>query len=58
MLLNFIVVDASLTGGEIRPLDPPDVISISDTVEDARSRIWFLATSGDPVLAVAARRSG
>ncbi|HEX8828633.1 MAG TPA: branched-chain amino acid ABC transporter permease, partial [Xanthobacteraceae bacterium] len=44
MLQNFIVVDASLTGGEIG-LTVPDVISISDTVNYLIA-LWFMAVSG------------
>jgi branched-chain amino acid transport system permease protein len=41
MLQNFIVVDASLTGGEIG-LTVPDVISVSDTV-NYEIALWFMA---------------
>jgi branched-chain amino acid transport system permease protein len=44
MLQNFIVVDASLTGGEIG-LTVPDVISISDT-KNYEIALWFMAVSG------------
>ena len=44
MLQNFIVVDASLTGGEIG-LTVPDVISISDTT-NYEIALWFMAISG------------
>jgi branched-chain amino acid transport system permease protein len=43
MLQNFIVVDASLTGGEIG-LTVPDVISVSDTV-NYEIALWFMAVS-------------
>jgi branched-chain amino acid transport system permease protein len=43
MLQNFIVVDASLTGGEIG-LTVPDVISASDTV-NYEIALWFMAAS-------------
>jgi len=43
MLQNFIVVDASLTGGEIG-LTVPDVISVSDTV-NYEIALWFMAAS-------------
>src|SRR5580704_2149449 len=44
MLQNFIVVAASLTGGEIG-LTVPDVITISDTV-NYEIALWFMAVSG------------
>src|SRR5581483_11036345 len=44
ILQNFIVVDASLTGGEIG-LTVPDVISISDTTNYLIA-LWFMAISG------------
>jgi branched-chain amino acid transport system permease protein len=44
MLQNFIVVDASLTGGEIG-LTVPDVITISDT-KNYEIALWFMAVSG------------
>jgi branched-chain amino acid transport system permease protein len=44
MLQNYIVVDASLTGGEIG-LTVPDVISISD-VTNYLIALWFMAISG------------
>src|SRR3984957_250529 len=44
MLQNFIVVAASLTGGEIG-LTVPDVISISDTT-NYEIALWFMAGSG------------
>src|SRR5690349_24215960 len=44
MLQNFIVVDASLTGGEIG-LTVPDVISISDAI-NYQIALWFMAISG------------
>jgi len=44
MLQNFIVVDASLTGGEIG-LTVPDVISISDAI-NYEIALWFMAVSG------------
>src|ERR1700758_2115378 len=44
MLQNYIVVDASLTGGEIG-LTVPDVISISDTT-NYEIALWFMAISG------------
>jgi branched-chain amino acid transport system permease protein len=43
MLQNFIVVDASLTGGEIG-LTVPDVISVSDMV-NYEIALWFMAVS-------------
>jgi branched-chain amino acid transport system permease protein len=43
MLQNFIVVDASLTGGEIG-LTVPDVISANDTV-NYEIALWFMAAS-------------
>jgi branched-chain amino acid transport system permease protein len=43
MLQNFIVVDASLTGGEIG-LTVPDVISVSDSV-NYQIALWFMAAS-------------
>jgi len=44
MLQNFIVVDASLTGGEIG-LTVPDVITISDA-KNFEIALWFMAASG------------
>jgi branched-chain amino acid transport system permease protein len=44
MLQNFIVVDASLTGGEIG-LTVPDVITISDA-KNFEIALWFMAVSG------------
>ena len=44
MLQNFVVVAASLTGGEIG-LTVPDVISISDTT-NYEIALWFMAVSG------------
>lgn len=44
MLQNFIVVAASLTGGEIG-LTVPDVISINDKV-NYEIALWFMAVSG------------
>ena len=44
MLQNFIVVDASLTGGEIG-LTVPDVITISDA-KNFEIALWFMALSG------------
>src|SRR3984885_1169267 len=44
MLQNFVVVDASLTGGEIG-LTVPDVITISDTT-NYEIALWFMAVSG------------
>src|SRR6201995_42983 len=44
MLQNFVVVDASLTGGEIG-LTVPDVLSISDT-GNYEIALWFMAISG------------
>jgi branched-chain amino acid transport system permease protein len=44
ILQNFVVVAASLTGGEIG-LTVPDVISISDTV-NYEIALWFMAVSG------------
>src|SRR6201988_3392159 len=44
MLQNYIVVDASLTGGEIG-LTVPDVISVSD-VTNYLIALWFMAISG------------
>jgi branched-chain amino acid transport system permease protein len=43
MLQNFIVVDASLTGGEIG-LTVPDVISVKDSV-NYEIALWFMAAS-------------
>ncbi len=43
MLQNYIVVDASLTGGEIG-LTVPDVITISDT-KNYEIALWFMAIS-------------
>jgi branched-chain amino acid transport system permease protein len=44
ILQNFVVVAASLTGGEIG-LTVPDVISISDTT-NYEIALWFMAVSG------------
>jgi branched-chain amino acid transport system permease protein len=44
MLQNFVVVDASLTGGEIG-LTVPDVLTISDVV-NYEIALWFMAISG------------
>jgi branched-chain amino acid transport system permease protein len=44
MLQNFIVVDASLTGGEIG-LTVPDVMTISDA-KNYEIALWFMAVSG------------
>jgi branched-chain amino acid transport system permease protein len=44
MLQNFVVVDASLTGGEIG-LTVPDVITISDA-KNYQIALWFMAVSG------------
>jgi branched-chain amino acid transport system permease protein len=44
ILQNFIVVDASLTGGEIG-LTVPDVIAVSDKV-NYQIALWFMAVSG------------
>jgi branched-chain amino acid transport system permease protein len=44
ILQNFIVVDASLTGGEIG-LTVPDVLTISD-VRNYEIALWFMAASG------------
>src|ERR1700682_3251305 len=44
MLQNFVVVDASLTGGEIG-LTVPDVITISDA-KNYEIALWFMAISG------------
>src|SRR6202167_918107 len=44
MLQNYVVVDASLTGGEIG-LTVPDVITISDT-KNYEIALWFMAVSG------------
>jgi branched-chain amino acid transport system permease protein len=44
MLQNYVVVDASLTGGEIG-LTVPDVISVSDAV-NYQIALWFMAVSG------------
>src|ERR1700749_3195816 len=44
MLQNFVVVDASPTGGEIGLTDP-DVITISDT-KNYEIALWFMAVSG------------
>src|SRR6201993_488856 len=44
MLQNFVVVDASLTGGEIG-LTVPDVITISDA-KNYLIALWFMAISG------------
>src|SRR5579862_9679262 len=43
MLQNFVVVDASLTGGEIG-LTVPDVITISDA-KNYEIALWFMAIS-------------
>ncbi len=43
MLQNFVVVDASLTGGEIG-LTVPDVITVSDAV-NYQIALWFMAIS-------------
>src|SRR5271163_605938 len=51
MLQNFIVVDASLTGGE-NGLTVPDVISISDTI-NYQIALWFMAISGAILFALA-----
>jgi branched-chain amino acid transport system permease protein len=51
MLQNFIVVDASLTGGEIG-LSVPDVITISDT-KNYEIALWFMAISGAILFALA-----
>src|SRR6202165_5351635 len=44
MLQNFVVVDASLTGGEIG-VTVPDVITISDA-KNYEIALWFMAISG------------
>ncbi len=44
MLQNYVVVDASLTGGEIG-LTVPDVMSVSDVV-NYQIALWFMALSG------------
>src|ERR1700740_1772938 len=44
MLQNFVVVDASLTGGEIG-LTVPDVITISDA-KNYEIALWFMALCG------------
>ncbi len=44
MLQNYVVVDASLTGGEIG-LTVPDVISVSDVV-NYEIALWFMGVSG------------
>src|SRR5579883_935505 len=44
MLQNYVVVDASLTGGEIG-LTVPDVISISDAT-NYEIALWFMGASG------------
>src|SRR5580704_7098526 len=44
MLQNFVVVRASLTGGEIG-LTVPDVITISDSI-NYEIALWFMAASG------------
>ena len=44
ILQNFIVVDASLTGGEIG-LTVPDVIAVSDKINYLIA-LWFMAVSG------------
>jgi branched-chain amino acid transport system permease protein len=51
MLQNFIVVDASLTGGEIG-LTVPDVITISDA-KNYQIALWFMAASGAILFALA-----
>src|SRR5215475_10030477 len=51
MLQNFIVVDASLTGGEIG-LTVPDVITISDSI-NYWIALWFMAISGAILFALA-----
>src|ERR1700753_1591561 len=51
MLQNFVVVDASLTGGEIG-LTVPDVLSISDAV-NYEIALWFMAVSGAILFALA-----
>src|ERR1700735_2952629 len=50
MLQNFIVVAASLTGGEIG-LTVPDVISISDTI-NYEIALWFMAVSATILFAL------
>ncbi len=50
MLQNYVVVDASLTGGEIG-LTVPDVISVSDTV-NYEIALWFMAVSGTILFAL------
>jgi branched-chain amino acid transport system permease protein len=44
MLQNYVVVDASLTGGEIG-LTVPDVITVSDPI-NYEIALWFMAVSG------------
>jgi branched-chain amino acid transport system permease protein len=44
MLQNFVVVDSSLTGGEIG-LTVPDVITINDST-NYQIALWFMAASG------------
>ena len=44
MLQNFVVVDASLTGGEIG-LTVPDVLTISEVI-NYQIALWFMAISG------------
>src|SRR6201995_339845 len=51
MLQNFVVVDASLTGGEIG-LTVPDVLSISEVV-NYEIALWFMALSGAILFALA-----
>ncbi len=50
MLQNFVVVDASLTGGEIG-LTVPDVISVSEVV-NYQIALWFMAVSGGILFAL------
>jgi branched-chain amino acid transport system permease protein len=51
ILQNFIVVDASLTGGEIG-LTVPDVLTISEVV-NYEIALWFMAVSGAILFALA-----
>src|SRR6202453_2216324 len=51
MLQNYVVVDASLTGGEIG-LTVPDVITISDA-KNYEIALWFMAISGAILFALA-----
>src|SRR6185312_4352053 len=51
ILQNFIVVDASLTGGEIG-LTVPDVLTISEVV-NYQIALWFMAISGAILFALA-----